>query len=87
MRQRGLALPYYPPHTVGDVGLTQYVQAVNGAIDLFNFAGGSTYHGVAALALERSQMINSQSGPRWCSSTSRMCRHCRSARCPPTRTA
>jgi hypothetical protein len=34
-----LSAGYVPPDTVGDVGLTQYVQAVNGGLDVFSKTG------------------------------------------------
>lgn len=39
IRTSALAVNYAPPDTVGDVGLTQYLQAVNGGIDVFSKTG------------------------------------------------
>jgi uncharacterized repeat protein (TIGR01451 family) len=46
----GIASPFYPPDTVGDVGPDQYVQAVNGGIDVFSKTGTSLTGGVTDTA-------------------------------------
>lgn len=42
----GIGSLYYPPDTVGDVGPAQYVEAVNGGIDVFSKTGTSLTGGV-----------------------------------------